>query len=112
MGYRNNCCSRSLLPREKDKRCDIVKLTCFGKYGPYPKALCACSSYLISAGDKKIIIDIDPTDDPTHGNQQYTLFHGYYYQYMYYPLIVLDGETGDIISSLLNNFTVSKLLKP
>jgi hypothetical protein len=50
---------------------------------------------------KKIIIDIDPTDDPTHGNQQYTLFHGYYYQYMYYPLIVLDGETGDIISALL-----------
>lgn len=50
---------------------------------------------------KQIIIDIDPTDDPTHGNQQYTLFHGYYGQYMYYPLIVLDGETGDIISALL-----------
>ena len=25
-----------------------------------------------------ITIDLDPTDDPTHGAQQYTLFNGYY----------------------------------
>lgn len=29
-----------------------------------------------------VIIDVDCTDDPTHGHQQGSLFHGYYYQYM------------------------------
>jgi len=56
---------------------------------------------LKSGVPKRIILDIDATDDPTHGAQQYTLFHGYFHQYMYFPLLVFDGETGDIISSLL-----------
>ena len=30
-----------------------------------------------------IIIDIDATDDPTHGNQQFSIFNGYYMQFMY-----------------------------
>ena len=30
----------------------------------------------------KIVLAIDSTDDPTHGAQQMTLFHGYYGQYM------------------------------
>lgn len=37
---------------------------------------------------KSLIIDIDSTDDPTHGAQQLTLFNGYYGQYMYSPLII------------------------
>lgn len=49
----------------------------------------------------KIIFDIDATDDPAHGNQQYVLFHGYFNQYMYFPLHVFDGETGDLVISLL-----------
>ena len=28
-----------------------------------------------------IIIDLDPTDDPTHGQQQLSLFHGHYDQH-------------------------------
>jgi len=28
-----------------------------------------------------ITLDLDATDDPTHGHQQLTLFHGYYGQY-------------------------------
>ena len=27
---------------------------------------------------RRITIDLDPTDDPTHGSQQYSLFNGYY----------------------------------
>lgn len=50
---------------------------------------------------KSIVIDIDPTDDPTHGKQQYTMFHGYYWQMQYYPLLIFDGESGDIIAPLL-----------
>ena len=41
-----------------------------------------------------IVIDIDATDDPTHGHQQLSFFHGYYEEHMYHPLLVFDGLTG------------------
>jgi len=50
---------------------------------------------------KRIILDIDATDDPTHGNQQMTFFHGYYDQYMYHPLVIYDAESGDLVSAVL-----------
>jgi len=34
-----------------------------------------------------ITLDFDPTDDPTHGQQEFTFFHGYYDTYCYLPLI-------------------------
>ena len=37
---------------------------------------------------KRIIIGMDGTDDPTHGLQQLSMFHGYYRQYMYRPFPV------------------------
>ena len=48
-----------------------------------------------------VILDIDATDDPTYGQQQLTFFHGYYDQHMYHPLLVFDGETGQLITALL-----------
>jgi len=42
----------------------------------------------------RIVLDVDATDDPTHGDQQLSLFDGYRQQYQYKPLLVLDGETG------------------
>jgi hypothetical protein len=33
----------------------------------------------------EIILDIDAWDDPTHGHQQLSCFHGYYGQHMYFP---------------------------
>ena len=50
---------------------------------------------------KKIVIDIDPTDDPCHGKQEFSLFHGYYWQNQYFPLLVFDACSGDIICPLL-----------
>jgi hypothetical protein len=41
-----------------------------------------------------IVIDIDATDDATHGQQQLSFFHGYYEQHMYHPLFMLDGISG------------------
>lgn len=35
----------------------------------------------------KIILDFDPTDDPTHGQQELSFFHGYYGTYCYLPLV-------------------------
>ncbi len=50
---------------------------------------------------KRIVLDIDSTDDPTHGNQQLTFFHGYYDQYMYHPLVIYDADSGDLITTVL-----------
>jgi len=50
---------------------------------------------------KRIVIDIDSTDDPTHGQQQLSLFNGFYYQWMYNELIINDGETGEVILPVL-----------
>jgi hypothetical protein len=48
-----------------------------------------------------IVLDIDSTDDPTHGQQELAFFHGFYDQHMYHPLLVFDGETGQLISAVL-----------
>lgn len=37
---------------------------------------------------RRIIIDIDPTCDPTYGSQQLTFFSGYYNTWCYLPLVV------------------------
>ena len=48
-----------------------------------------------------LLLDIDSTDDPTHGHQEGTAYHGYYGQHMYHPLLLFDGETGQLITALL-----------
>lgn len=48
-----------------------------------------------------VVIDIDSTDDPTHGHQQLSFFHGYFDQHMYHPLLVFDGVTGHPIAAVL-----------
>lgn len=50
---------------------------------------------------KKVLLDFDATDDPTHGEQEGSYYHGYYRQHMYHPLLVFDGESGHLISALL-----------
>ena len=50
---------------------------------------------------RRIIIDIDSTDDPTHGKQQLSMFNGYYGHFMYNELFFHDGQTGQIIVPVL-----------
>jgi hypothetical protein len=50
---------------------------------------------------KKVLLDFDSTDDPTHGDQEGSYYHGYYKQHMYHPLLVFDGESGHLITALL-----------
>ena len=49
----------------------------------------------------KILLDFDSTDDPTHGDQEGSHYHGYFGQHMYHPLLVFDGESGHLIAALL-----------
>lgn len=37
---------------------------------------------------RRIIVDLDPTDDPAHGSQQGVLFNGFYDTWCYLPLLV------------------------
>jgi hypothetical protein len=48
-----------------------------------------------------VILDIDATDDPTHGNQQLSFFHGFYDQHMFHPLLVFDALSGQLVTALL-----------
>src|ERR687885_64956 len=48
-----------------------------------------------------LVLDIDSTDDPTHGHQEGTAYHGYYGQHMYHPLLIFDGQTDQLITALL-----------
>src|SRR5881628_866794 len=41
----------------------------------------------LGAGVRLITIDLDATDDPTHGQQEFALFNGYYDTWCYLPLI-------------------------
>jgi hypothetical protein len=36
---------------------------------------------------KTILLDFDPTDDPTHGQQEFAFYHGHYGTHCYLPLI-------------------------
>ncbi len=48
-----------------------------------------------------ILIDADGTDDPTHGDQEGSAYHGYYGEHMYHPLLLFDGETDHLIAAVL-----------
>lgn len=49
----------------------------------------------------RILVDLDGTDDPAHGEQEGVRYHGYYRQHMYHPLLVFDGDTGQLITAIL-----------
>ena len=41
---------------------------------------------------KQIMLDLDATDDPIHGDQEGCFFHGYYNCYCYLPLYIFCGR--------------------
>jgi hypothetical protein len=48
-----------------------------------------------------IILDIDDTDDLTHGRQQLTLFNAYHGDYCYMPIHIYEGRSGKLITTVL-----------
>lgn len=58
-------------------------------------------------GVKRITIDLDVTEDPTHGAQQLALFNGFYRNWCYLPLlgfVTFDDET--------EQYLVAAMLRP
>lgn len=54
----------------------------------------------------EIILDVDASDDPVHGQQTLSGYHGYYRQHQYLPLFVYDGATGFPLAAWLRPGTV------
>ncbi len=50
---------------------------------------------------REVTLDIDVFDDPTHGDQQLTLFHGYYKQYQYLVRPITCAETDAVVLPVL-----------
>ena len=54
---------------------------------------------------RRITIDLDPTDDPTHGQQELTFFNGHYGTWCYLPVVgtlTFNGErTQHLITAIL-----------
>lgn len=55
----------------------------------------------------EILLDIDSTDDPTHGQQQLSFFNGGYGQHMYHPMLVFERHTGCLLAARLRAGTAS-----
>jgi hypothetical protein len=48
----------------------------------------------------RIVLDLDGTDDPTHGHQEGSAYHGYDDQHQYLPLLIFDGDTDQLITAV------------
>lgn len=57
----------------------------------------------LPADTEVVVLDIDSTEDPTHGQQELSFFHGYFDRYVYHPLLVFDGDSGQLITALLRS---------
>jgi DDE family transposase len=58
-----------------------------------------CAPQIRQRGE--ILLDIDSTDDPTHGQQQLSFFNGAYGQHMYHPMLVFERYTGCLLAARL-----------
>lgn len=54
----------------------------------------------------EVVLDVDPSDDPVHGRQTLSGYHGYYQQHQYFPLLALDGVSGFPLAAWLRPGTV------
>jgi hypothetical protein len=57
-----------------------------------------------------LTLDIDPFDDPTHGAQQLTFFHGFYGQYQYLPRVITCAENDLVVAVCLLHGTAHPAL--
>lgn len=52
----------------------------------------------------QIVIDMDATEDPAHGQQEFEFYHGYYGKHCFLPLLVfcsVDGGDEELVGAIL-----------
>jgi DDE family transposase len=55
----------------------------------------------------EILLDLDSTDDPTHGQQQLSFFNGAYGQHMYHPMLIFERHSGCLLAARLRRGNAS-----
>lgn len=50
---------------------------------------------------KGIVLDIDDTADPTHGNQQLSFFNAFHNTYCFMPLHIYESKSGKLVTTIL-----------
>lgn len=58
----------------------------------------------------ELTLDVDVFDDPTHGAQQLTFFHGYYGQYQYFVRVITCAENDLVLFPVLLHGTAHATL--
>src|SRR5712691_4887887 len=48
-----------------------------------------------------IVLDIDHSDDPTHGQQEFTFYNHYYKSHCYLPLFIFEGTSHALVMAYL-----------
>jgi hypothetical protein len=68
--------------------------------------------FLASFAQRRLSLtfDLDAVDDPTHGSQQLRLFHGFYEQHQYLPLVVTCAENDQFVMISLRHGTAAASL--
>lgn len=61
---------------------------------PFPAPLVAPQAPRTGSPPAEVILDVDASDDPTHGGQALAGYHGYFRQHQYFQLFVYEGHTG------------------
>jgi len=65
---------------------------------------------IFESAPKRLTLDIDVLDDPAHGDQQLTLFHGYYGQYQYLVRAITCAENDLVVLPALLHGTAHATL--
>src|SRR5262249_12737100 len=48
-----------------------------------------------------IVLDLDHSDDPTHGQQEFAFYNHYYKNYCYLPLFIFEGTSHALVTACL-----------
>lgn len=48
-----------------------------------------------------IVLDLDHSDDPTHGQQEFAFYNHYYKSYCYLPLFIFEGTSHALVTAYL-----------
>jgi len=48
-----------------------------------------------------IVLDLDHSDDPTHGQQEFAFYNHYYQNYCYLPLFIFEGTSHALVTACL-----------
>lgn len=79
-----------LTPEQANEKSRYKKIVADGKAIDELMVAIFIDSY--QSAPSQIVLDVDATDDPLHGDQEGKYFHGYYAEYCYLPLYIFCAE--------------------